>query len=105
LNVIRADDIFGPRKIINDIWQSINKAGLIIADISIHNANVFYELGIAHTLGKEVILTRKKDGEKSPFDISAWRYIEYELTPLKAEEFRNTLSKVFKDYLVSHKIS
>ncbi|MBE0680526.1 MAG: hypothetical protein IH589_01320 [Anaerolineales bacterium] len=105
LNIIRADDIFGPRKIINDIWQSINKAGLIIADISAHNANVFYELGIAHTLGKEVILTRKKDGVKSPFDISSWRYIEYELNPVNAEKFKDALSREFKEYATKNNIS
>ena len=104
LNVIRADDIFGPRQIINDIWQSINKAGIIIADISVHNANVFYELGIAHTLGKEVILTRKKDGERSPFDISSWRYIEYELNPVNAEKFKDALSKEFKEYVTKNNI-
>lgn len=105
LNIIRADDIFGPRKIINDIWQSIYKAGLIIADISVYNANVFYELGIAHTLGKEVILTRKKDGMKSPFDISSWRYIEYELNPINAEKFKDALSKEFMKYATENNIS
>ena len=105
LNVVRADDIFGPRKIINDIWQSINKAGVIIADISVHNANVFYELGIAHTLGKSVILTRNKDGRKSPFDISPWRYIEYELNPVNADKFEDALSKELKEYIAKNNIS
>ena len=104
LDVVRADDIFGPRNIVNDIWQSINKAGLIVADITRYNANVFYELGIAHTLGKDVMLIRNKNGEKSPFDISQLRYIEYELTPIKAEEFKRNISKVFKEHIAKHNI-
>lgn len=103
LNVVRADDIFAPHNIVKDIWQLINKAGLIIADITVHNANVFYELGIAHTLGKDVVLIRQAGGEKTPFDISLWRYFEYELNPTKAEEFKNTLSKVFEHHLVKLK--
>ena len=103
LNIVRADDIFAAHNIVNDIWELINKSGLIIADITIHNANVFYELGIAHTLGKDVVLIRQAGGEKTPFDISLWRYFEYELNPTKAEEFKNTLSKVFEHHLVKLK--
>ena len=52
--LIRGDNLFEPSVIIDDIWREINKAEIVIADITIHNANVFYELGIAHTLGKRV---------------------------------------------------
>ena len=104
-NVKRADDIFNAGIIVNDIWSLINKAGLIIADITVHNANVFYELGICHTLGKEVVLIRKKGGEQSPFDISLWRYFEYELTPTLAEEFKGTLRKILSNYISKHNIS
>jgi hypothetical protein len=99
MDVIRADEIFSPDIIINDIWSLINRAGLIIADITKHNANVFYELGIAHTLGKKVIMLRQDGGENAPFDISYWRHFNYELTPIKAEEFKQTLGKLFKAHL------
>ena len=59
LSAQHAGEIFGNREIVEDIWESICKARLIIADVTGRNPNVFYELGIAHTLGKEsiVILT------------------------------------------------
>jgi len=98
LHVVRADDIFDPTIIINDIWKMINSSGLLIADISVHNPNVFYELGIAHTLGKKVVLIKAEGGGRSPFDIGFWRYLEYGLTPLKAQEFSNTLRRVFDNH-------
>ncbi len=89
--LIRGDDLFAPSIIVDDIWREINKAEIIIADITIHNANVFYEIGIAHTLGKQVILIRKEDGQDAPFDIKLWRYYEYDLSPIKAKRFKEQM--------------
>lgn len=99
LNIQRADDIFAPGDIVNDIWKMINHAGLIIADITVHNANVFYELGLAHTIGKKVVLIRQFEGEKAPFDLAFWRHFEYGLMPKDAENFKKTLKKIFENYL------
>lgn len=97
LSVKRADDFFMPGIIIEDIWECINKAGLIIADITKYNPNVFYELGIAHTLGKRVILIRGENADKSPFDIIAHRYLEY--SSYRQEEFKDNLEMILKEYL------
>lgn len=76
LKAIRADDLFG-HDIMEDIWSSILSAHLIIADITGRNPNVFYELGIAHTLGKKIILlTQNKDD--IPFDLNRYRHIIYQ---------------------------
>ena len=76
LRVMRADDLFTPTPIIEDIWECINKARFIVADVTGRNPNVFYELGIAHTVGKDaIILTQNKDD--IPFDVSHMRYFEY----------------------------
>ena len=77
MRIVRSDDIFSPDIVINDIWKLINRAGLVFADITTHNANVFYELGICHTLGKKVVLLRQDGGESAPFDIAYWRYFNY----------------------------
>ena len=53
---LRADDIFDNRPIIEDIWKYTNEARLLISDLTGRNPNVFYETGVAHTVGKEVIL-------------------------------------------------
>ena len=100
LHAKRADDIFAPAIVIDDIWKMINSAALIIADITNPNANVFYELGIAHTLGKRVILLRQHSGEPAPFDIAFWRHFEYGLGPLQVDEFQDTLRKVLETHRV-----
>jgi hypothetical protein len=71
----RADDFHG-QIIIEDIWKAINDASLIIADVTRRNANVFYELGIAHTLGKDVLLLTQSTGD-IPFDTNRFRHIVY----------------------------
>ncbi len=89
--LIRGDNLFEPSVIVDDIWREINKAEIVIADITIHNANVFYEIGIAHTLGKRVILIRKEDGQDAPFDIKLWRYYDYDLSPIKVKRFKDKM--------------
>lgn len=79
----RADDIKSNRVIMQDIWKSVCEARLIIADLTGLNPNVMYELGVAHTLGKETVLIYRKDENiKFPFDLAHIRRIEYENTPV-----------------------
>jgi hypothetical protein len=52
----RADKELQVGKLAANVVQSIQKAGLVIADISYENPNVYYELGIADTLGRDVLL-------------------------------------------------
>jgi hypothetical protein len=73
---VRADDIFSPSKIIEDIWTHIYKSRAIIADVTGRNPNVFYEVGIAHTVGKPVILIAQAESDV-PFDIAGIRYFVY----------------------------
>jgi len=56
LSCIRANDIVSTGFITWDIWERINRSRFIIADLTRRNPNVFYELGIAHAIGKEVVL-------------------------------------------------
>jgi hypothetical protein len=53
LRGVHAGEIFGTREIMEDIWESICTARMVVADVTGRNPNVFYELGIAHTIGKE----------------------------------------------------
>lgn len=73
---VRADDLYG-RDIVEDIWSGIVKSRFVIADITNRNPNVFYELGIAHTLGKDVILLTQ-DSSDIPFDLNRYRHIIYQ---------------------------
>lgn len=76
LRAVRADKIFSPSPIVEDIWVHIATSRLIIADVTGKNPNVFYELGLAHAVGKAVIIiTQSKDDV--PFDIGYIRYFRY----------------------------
>ena len=59
---IKSDDIYHTSAVIEDIWENINKAALVIAEISTNNPNVMYELGICHTVGKEVMMVAHNSG-------------------------------------------
>ncbi len=52
----RADELNNQHNILKDIVQGIGRADLIVTEVSEINANVFYELGIAHGLNKPTIL-------------------------------------------------
>ena len=63
LTAIRADDIYKSGLIINDIARSIEEASVIIADVTIDNPNVFYEVGYAHGIKKPTILLSDRTRE------------------------------------------
>ena len=70
-----------------DMFEQLLIADLVIADISIHNANVFYELGIRHGLRDKRTFLIKAKREKTeepdskeidvPFDLKTDRYLSY----------------------------
>lgn len=80
----RADEISGSTPIVSKILTSIMKSQYIIVDLTCCNPNVFYELGIAHTLkeARNVLLIKQKNYE-IPFDIKHLTYIEYIPSNLK----------------------
>lgn len=92
----RADDIFGSSNIIDDIWQLIANSKIIVADCTGKNPNVFYELGIAHTLGKNVIIITQSPDD-IPFDIRHIRYIKYEYTPRSMKAFEASLGDFIRE--------
>jgi hypothetical protein len=71
----RADEMMG-RNVLDDIWRAIYGCRLVIAEITEYNANVYYELGIAHTLGKNTILLTQ-NVDVVPFDLRQQRLVEY----------------------------
>jgi hypothetical protein len=82
------------------VWESISKASIIIADLTNRNPNVFYELGIAHTLGKPVIMITQSM-EFVPFDLRHLRCILYEYKPKSIKKFELILEKTIRAVLSS----
>lgn len=76
VQALRGDDVFTPTDILDDIWQSLNGADFIIADITGRNANVMYELGMAHTLAKPVLIISRNAAD-IPIDLATRRVILY----------------------------
>lgn len=76
MQCIRADEIYSNGPIIEDIWRLINEARVIVADMTERNPNVFYEVGLAHAIGKDVILLAR-DVNDIPFDLRHLRTIIY----------------------------
>jgi hypothetical protein len=75
----RADDVYRPGLVLQDIIQGLVESEVIVAEISPRNPNVFYELGYAHALGKPTILLAER-GRELPFDIRGYRCIFYDNT-------------------------
>ena len=72
----RGDDIWDHDHIIQDVVSLIGNAKVVICDLTGRNPNVFYETGIAHTLGRDVILIAQTAADV-PFDVAAIRHIRY----------------------------
>jgi hypothetical protein len=78
LKAVRADDeIFGPGKIIDQVFRGISEAKVLVAELTTKNPNVFYELGLAHALNKPVVLVSATAND-NPFDIRHIRVIFYD---------------------------
>lgn len=76
LRCLRADDIWEHDAIIQDVVSLICRSQIVVCDCTSRNPNVFYETGIAHALGKKVVLITQR-GDDIPFDLRHLRYLEY----------------------------
>jgi len=95
LTIKRGDDFASVTgSIINEIWAALNACRLVIVETSEVNANVYYELGIAHTLGKPaVLLTQEREPQKLPFDLRHMRFVVYDNTIPGGEQLEKDLRK------------
>jgi len=76
---VRVDEISQPGIILNDIWGQITESSVVIAEVTEPNPNVYYEIGVAHALGKPTILLAQR-GTSLPFDLGPHRCIFYDNT-------------------------
>lgn len=75
---VRGDEIYARQAIVEDIWHSIRKARVVVAELSGRNPNVMYEIGLAHAIGKPIVLITRSEDDV-PFDLRALRYVFYDL--------------------------
>jgi len=99
LDCVRGDEIFTRQSIVHDIWKSIRKARVVIAELSGRNPNVMYETGLAHAIGKPIIFVTRAE-QDVPFDLRTLRYIYYDPNnPFWGEDLRTQLTKVLRQVI------
>jgi hypothetical protein len=74
---VRVDELKGVYNINRKIIEHLFKSEVVIAELTDMNPNVFYEMGVAHTIDNKTIMITQS-AEKLPFDISSYRCIVYD---------------------------
>lgn len=99
----RADEETASGDILTDMFQELLLADLCIADMSIDNANVFYELGIRHAFRKRGVVHIQAGRAYMPFDVFNVRTTPYHITPEGVpdpaflEKDKTVISRVTRD--------
>jgi tetratricopeptide (TPR) repeat protein len=107
LEPFRADEEILPGDIRADMFQELLMADLVIADLSISNANAWYELGVRHGLRSHGIVQIRSGETSIPFDVCVDRTLHYHLKkgapdPDFIETDREALGKVALETLRSN---
>jgi len=95
-----AEDIRNGKAAVLDLWQSINQAAVILADLTGADPQVMYGLGIAHTLGKDTILIHPQ-GSKYLIDIPRTESIEYEDSAQGRAKLEEQISETLRSIIAS----
>ncbi|MDZ7261916.1 MAG: DUF1566 domain-containing protein [candidate division KSB1 bacterium] len=95
---IRSDELEHPGSITRDIIELLHDSDLVVADLSGWNANVFYELGVRHTLYRCGTIPIIRQGESLPFDIATYRAIFYSSELDGPEQFKRELKQRIKAF-------
>ena len=98
LEFVRADEKYRPGSIPRGIRESIKESTVCVAVLTGGNLNVMYEVGLAHQMGKSVVLLAE-DPEKAPFDLRHMRMIPYKRKADGLAQLREELEKSLHDTL------
>lgn len=99
LRPTRADDLFRPGVIVSDLWRMIQEAKVLLAELTTKNANVFYELGLAHAIGKPIVLI-SETLDDVPFDLQQLRVLMYEKDdPTWGDKLKANITTAIKETL------
>ena len=99
---LRSDEIHVPGSITKEIVTSLHTADLVIADLTGHNPNVFYELGVVHSAGRPTIMITQQIQEL-PFDINTYRVHPYTASDDGLSKLRDYLYQTILDVLAHRK--
>jgi hypothetical protein len=99
IRVERGDSNVLTKELMRKISDQISSASFLIADITGNNANVFFELGIAHATSKPIIFLTQDAPKDAPVDIRQFEFIQYELG--RDEDFLVKLDNAVRNVLGS----
>jgi hypothetical protein len=88
-----------------DMFHRLITADLVIADLSMHNANVFYELGIRQAFRDKYTFLIRSNLSEYPFDLKTDRYFDYDLVDLieRSEQTIEKLAEGLRSTVMSNK--
>jgi hypothetical protein len=89
--VSRADEMFRSRRITDSIVEAILTSDLVVADLTANNPNVYYEVGLAHVLGRDLILITQE--QTVPIDIAIEQRITYSFTEAGLRDLSSILKQ------------
>ncbi|MEL7004047.1 MAG: hypothetical protein AAFN93_15105 [Bacteroidota bacterium] len=99
IECVRGDEIYTKQRIVDDIWVSIRNCRFLLAELTGKNPNVMYEIGLAHAIGKPVIIITRNDDDV-PFDLKAIRYLFYDINdPFWGENLKKGIQNLAKKVL------
>lgn len=101
LEVFRADEEQAAGSILTDMFQELLMADLVVADLSLDNPNVWYELGVRHALRERAVILVQSGREQQPFDLYTERKLHYTVTdgapdPATLDEDRRRLTAMVR---------
>jgi hypothetical protein len=99
ISCVRADEMLRPGEVMSQIVADLVEADLVIADLSDRNPNVFYELGVRHSVGGRTILLTQNVRDV-PFDLRGFRLLTYKYTPRSLREFSSRLAEAIRETLL-----
>ena len=105
LKCVRADEVYSRPNIVGDIWRTIREARVVIAELTNRNPNVFYEIGLAHAIGKPIIFLTRNENDV-PFDLKALRYRFYDTNdPFWGENLTKAIQSMVQNVLDESNLS
>ncbi len=98
LNVERGDSHILTKALMDKIRGQIQRADIVISDVTGGNPNVFYEIGLAHAFNKPVVFLTQDSPKDVPVDVRQFEFIEYHLS--RHEEFLVKLDNAVRNVFV-----
>lgn len=92
----RSDDRYNPGNVLRQIISMMLESSIVIALLDGQNPNVFYEIGIAHSIGKTVLLLANQKGKNEiPFDLKSDRLLLYSDTTDLHDKLHDILKEMY----------